>query len=68
MTVDTKFEWLLRCGDNALILSQRLSEWCGKGPILEEDMAATNVALDLLGQATLWLTYAAEHAGNRRGA
>ena len=66
MTVDTKFEWLLRCGDNALILSQRLSEWCGKGPILEEDMAATNVALDLLGQATLWLTYAAEHKNDGR--
>lgn len=61
-----KFEWLLRCGDNALILSQRLSEWCGKGPALEEDMAATNVALDLLGQATLWLAYAAEVEGKER--
>ena len=61
-----KFQWLLRCGDNALILSQRLSEWCGKGPALEEDMAATNVALDLLGQATLWLGYAAEVEGKER--
>lgn len=61
-----KFEWLLRCGDNALILSQRLSEWCGKGPALEEDMAATNVALDLLGQATLWLSYAGEVEGKER--
>lgn len=61
-----KFEWLLRCGDNALILSQRLSEWCGKGPALEEDMAATNVALDLLGQATLWLSYAGEIEGKER--
>ena len=61
-----KFQWLLRCGDNALVLSQRLSEWCGKGPALEEDMAATNVALDLLGQATLWLSYAGEVEGKER--
>ncbi len=61
-----KFTWLLRCGDNALVLSQRLSEWCGKGPALEEDMAATNVALDLLGQATLWLAYAGEIEGKER--
>ena len=52
---------LLRLGDNALVLSQRLGEWCGKGPALEEDMALTNVALDLLGQARLWLSAAAEH-------
>ena len=55
--------YLLRLGDNALILSQRLGEWCGKGPALEEDMALTNVALDLLGQARLWLSYAAELTG-----
>ncbi len=61
-----KFQWLLRCGDNALVLSQRLSEWCGKGPALEEDMAATNVALDLLGQSTLWLAYAGEVEGKER--
>lgn len=54
---------VLRLGDNALILSQRLGEWCGKGPALEEDMALTNVALDLLGQARLWLGYAAERRG-----
>lgn len=58
-----RYEFLLRLGDNALILSQRLGEWCGKGPALEEDMALTNVALDLLGQARLWLAYAAESAG-----
>lgn len=57
------FDYLLRLGDNALILSQRLGEWCGKGPALEEDMALTNVALDLLGQARLWLSYAAEIKG-----
>lgn len=59
-----RHEYLLRLGDNALILSQRLGEWCGKGPALEEDMALTNVALDLLGQARLLLSLAAEAAGN----
>jgi len=58
-----KTEYLLRLGDNALVLSQRLSELCGKGPALEEDMALTNVALDLLGQARLWYTYAGELEG-----
>ena len=57
-------EYLLRFGDNALILSQRLGEWCGKGPALEEDMALTNVALDLLGQARMWLSYAAQLQGD----
>lgn len=54
------FEYLLRLGDNALILSQRLGEWCGHGPALEEDIAMTNVALDLLGEARMWLSYAGE--------
>ena len=54
------FEFLLQLGDNCLILSQRLSEWCGHGPVLEEDIAVTNVALDLLGQARLWLSYAGD--------
>ena len=58
-----KVQYVLRMGDAALILSQRTSEWCGKGPALEEDMALTNVALDLLGQARLWLSYAAELIG-----
>ncbi len=57
------FEYLLRLGDNGLILSQRLGEWCGHGPALEEDIAITNVALDLLGQARNWLTYAGEVEG-----
>lgn len=60
------FDYLLRLGDNALVLSQRLSELCGKGPALEEDMALTNVALDLLGQARLWFTYAGELEGRGR--
>ncbi|MGH8807541.1 MAG: 1,2-phenylacetyl-CoA epoxidase subunit PaaC [Noviherbaspirillum sp.] len=63
---DHKFEYLLRLADNALVLSQRLSEWCGKGPALEEDMALTNVALDLIGQARFWFSYAGEIEGKGR--
>ncbi len=59
-------EGLLRLGDNALMLSQRLSVWCGHGPALEEDIAMTNVALDLLGQARLWLTLAGQIEGAGR--
>ncbi len=61
-----KLEYLLRQGDNALILSQQLSKLCGKGPALEEDMALTNVALDLLGQTRMWLAYAGELEGRGR--
>jgi ring-1,2-phenylacetyl-CoA epoxidase subunit PaaC len=64
--VNDTFEYLLRQGDNALILSQQLSKLCGKGPALEEDMALTNVALDLLGQTRMWLGYAAELEGAGR--
>lgn len=53
-------ERALRMGDTALVLAQQLSKWCGKGPALEEDMALTNTALDLLGQARQWLSYAGE--------
>jgi len=60
------FEYVLRLGDNCLILSQRLGEWCGHGPILEEDIALTNFALDLLGHARFWLSYAAELEGAGR--
>lgn len=49
---------LLQWGDDALILGQRLAEWCGHGPILEEDIALTNMSLDLIGQARNWLTEA----------
>lgn len=61
--MDPKFEYLLRLGDNCLVLSQQLSAWCGHGPALEEDLALTNVALDLLGQARMWLAYAGEVQG-----
>lgn len=52
--------YLLRLADNNLVLAQRLCEWVGKGPVLEEDIASTNVGLDLLGQARLWYAYAGE--------
>lgn len=63
-----KLEYLLRLGDTTLVLGQRLSEWCGRGPALEEDIALTNVALDLVGQTRLWLGYAAETEGAGRSA
>lgn len=63
---DQKFTYLLRLADNDLVLSQRLSEWCGKGPALEEDMALTNVALDLIGQARFLYAYAGEIEGKER--
>jgi ring-1,2-phenylacetyl-CoA epoxidase subunit PaaC len=64
--MDAKFQYLLRQGDNALILSQQLCQLVGKGPALEEDMALSNVALDLLGQTRMWLTYAGELEGRGR--
>ena len=60
------FEWLLRMGDNALILGHRVSEWCGHGPALEEDIALANQALDLIGQCQLWLGLAGEVEGKGR--
>ena len=60
------FDYVLRLGDNTLILAQRLSQWCGHGPALEEDLALTNVALDQLGQARLLLAYAGEIEGQGR--
>lgn len=60
------FEFLLRQGDNSLVLGHRLSEWCGMGPVLEEDIALANTALDLIGQTRLWLSYAAEVEGAGR--
>lgn len=48
-------EFLLRMGDNTLVLGHRISEWCGHSPVLEEDIALANQALDLIGQTQLWL-------------
>jgi ring-1,2-phenylacetyl-CoA epoxidase subunit PaaC len=56
-------EFVLRIADDSLILGHRLSEWCGHGPILEEDIAMTNIALDLIGQATTLLNHAAALQG-----
>ena len=52
--------YVLRLGDTCLILAQRLSEWCGHAPILEEDVALANMALDTLGQARALLTHAGQ--------
>lgn len=57
---DPSVQYLLRIGDTCLILAQRLGEWCGHGPVLEEDIALTNMALDLVGQARGVLTRAGE--------
>jgi ring-1,2-phenylacetyl-CoA epoxidase subunit PaaC len=64
--VHDELELLLRLGDDRLVLGHRLSEWCGHAPILEEDIALANVALDLLGQATLFLRRAGEVEGHGR--
>lgn len=60
------FEYLLRLGDTSLILGHRISEWCGHAPILEEDIALANVALDHIGQARLFLSYAGRIEGKGR--
>lgn len=57
-------QYLLYLADTALIHSHRLSEWCGHGPILEVDMALTNIALDHLGAARSLYAYAAQIEGN----
>lgn len=67
MTIqEAKFQYLLRLGDSNLIIGHRLSEWCGAGPILEEDIALINIALDFVGNATALLGYAATVEGNGR--
>ena len=66
--VNHLFEFLLRQGDNALVLGHRMSEWCGHAPALEEDIALANTALDLIGQTQLWLGYAAKVEGQGRDA
>lgn len=61
-------QFLLRMGDNTLILGHRVSEWCGHAPVLEEDIALANTALDLIGQTQFWLGYAAEVKGDGKTA
>jgi len=57
---NAKYELCLRLGDSSLIIGHRLSEWCGHAPILEEDIALTNVALDFVGLSRNLLSYAAQ--------
>ncbi len=59
--------YVLRLGDLSLVLGQRLGEWVGHAPALEEDLGLANVALDMIGQARLLLTYAGEIEGCGRG-
>ena len=63
VTGDPQIQYLLRIGDTALILAQRLAEWTGHAPVLEEDIALANIGLDLLGQARGILTRAGELEG-----
>jgi len=65
-TKEALINYCLRLGDSSLILAQRMSEWCSNGPILEEDIAMTNIALDLFGQSRAMLTYAGELEGQGR--
>jgi ring-1,2-phenylacetyl-CoA epoxidase subunit PaaC len=62
------FEFLCRMGDNTLVLGHRVSEWCGHAPVLEEDIALANTALDLIGQTQMWLGLAGEIEGKGRSA
>lgn len=62
------FQFLLRLGDNSVILSHRISEWIGHSPVLEEDIALANTALDLIGQTQLWLELAGEVEGEGKTA
>lgn len=62
-SVQAPADYLLHLADNALILGQRNAEWCGHGPIIEEDLSMANNALDLIGQARLLYQYAAQIVG-----
>lgn len=66
MISNNLLKYVLALGDDRLILSHRIGEWCGHAPILEEDIAMTNVSLDILGQSILFYKYAAELEGNER--
>lgn len=61
-------EYLLRLGDDSLVLGQRLTEWCGHAPALEVELSLANMGLDLIGQATLFLGLAGELEGRGRDA
>jgi ring-1,2-phenylacetyl-CoA epoxidase subunit PaaC len=61
-----RFHYVLRVADTSLVLGQRLGEWIGHAPVLEEDLGLANLSLDLIGQARLLLTHAAELEGRGR--
>lgn len=63
-----RFDYLLHLGDNALVLGQRMGEWVGHAPALELEMAVSNLALDLIGEAQLWLDLAGRIEGEGRDA
>lgn len=65
--MNASFDYLVRLGDTSLVLGQRLAEWIGHSPALEEDLGLANVSLDLLGQARWLLSYAGEVEGRGRG-
>ncbi len=62
-TDNPKLKYTLQAADNSLILGQRLTAWCGHGPILEQDIAISNIALDLIGQSRMLYQYAASLKG-----
>ena len=64
MNKDDLTHYLLHLADNALVLGQRNAAWCGHGPVLEQDIALTNISLDLIGQARNFYQYAAQRIGN----
>jgi ring-1,2-phenylacetyl-CoA epoxidase subunit PaaC len=64
---EPRLRYVLRLADTSLILGQRLAEWVGHAPALEEDLGLANIALDLIGQARLFLSYAGELEGRGRG-
>ena len=64
MATGNQFQYVLSIGDDALITAQRLSEWSYRAPLLEEDIALSNISLDMFGRANLFLDYAASLKGN----
>ena len=66
MSDAARLRYVLRLGDTSLVLGQRLGEWVGHAPALEEDLGLANISLDLIGQARLLLTYAGELEGRGR--
>lgn len=66
LSSDAQVRYVLRLADSCLILAQRLGEWCGRAPALEEDIALTNMALDLIGQSRALLTRAGQLEGQGR--